>query len=247
MISRGRVLVTGASRGIGHATARAILRQGGRVIAVARNAPKLEALRAEAPDRVHTVTADLSDTAVLPGVVHDAAAPFGGLDGLVNCAGIARYQKVGAISLEAVEAQLRVNLVAPLFLAQEAAKHIPAGGAIVNVSSTLAVRVAPTTAVYAATKAALDSITKTLAVELAPARIRVNAVLPGVVDTDMVRAPRDESGETSVEQQLESLRMLHPLGRLGQPEEIAEAIVGLLDHPWQTGSLVIVDGGLSVA
>lgn len=247
MISAGRVLVTGASRGIGRATADAILARGGRVIAVARDASKLEALRAEAPDRVHVLAADLSDTVRLANVIRESIKPFDGFDGLVNCAGVAIYERVGAISVEAAEAQVRVNLLAPLFLAQEAAKHIPEGGAVVNVSSTLAVRVAPTTAVYAATKAGLDSITKTLAVELAPTKIRVNAVLPGVVDTDMIRAPRDESGDTTVSAQLESLRALHPLARLGHPEEIAAVILGLLDHPWQTGSLVTVDGGLSVA
>jgi 3-oxoacyl-[acyl-carrier protein] reductase len=178
------------------------------------------------------------------------------VDGLVNCAGMAVYERAGAIQLESLEAQLRLNLMAPLLLSQIVAEHLRGrGGAIVNVSSTLSVRVAAGTAAYAATKAALNAVTKTLALELAPAGVRVNAVLPGVVDTDMVRAPRVRPGEAPpvgqelearVEAQLEELRSRHPLGRLGRPEDVATVIVGLLDHPWQTGSLVTIDGGLSI-
>ena len=161
-----------------------------------------------------------------------------------------------AAGLESIEAQLRVNLVAPLLLSQEVAKHLRGReGAIVNVSSTLSERVAQSTVVYAATKAALNTLTKGLALELAPAGVRVNAVLPGGVDTDMLRAPRMRPGEslteTEIEQrvasQIEALAALHPLGRLGKPEEVAAVIVQVLDQTWQTGSLVTIDGGLSVA
>ncbi|MEM8606725.1 MAG: SDR family oxidoreductase [Myxococcota bacterium] len=246
-VSSGRVLVTGASRGIGRATAETIVARGGRVVAVARDTDRLEALREAAPDQVSVLSADLTDTAALPALVDAAAGAFGGLDGVVNCAGIAVYQPVGEISTAAAEAQVRVNLLAPLFLMQSAARHLLPGSAIVNVSSTLAERVAPTTAVYAATKAGLSSLTQTFAAELASKQIRVNAVLPGVVDTDMVRGPRGQDDRREVEVRLDDLRRLHPLGRLGQPNEIAEVIVHLLDHPWQTGSLVVVDGGLLVA
>ncbi|MEM7135398.1 MAG: SDR family oxidoreductase [Myxococcota bacterium] len=256
-VSAGRVLVTGASRGIGRATARKILERGGRVVAVGRDDAKLEEVRALAPDRVRVVVTDLGRTDALGKLADAAVAAFDGLDGLVNCAGVARYESVGAISRDAVDLQVRINWLAPLFLSQYVAENLQGrGGAIVNVSSTLSERAAATTAVYAATKAALNAITKTLALELAASRIRVNAVLPGVVDTEMVRAPRRGPGDpplegpdldAEVQAQLDSLRALHPLGRLGQPDEIADVILGLLDHPWQTGSLVVVDGGLSVA
>jgi NAD(P)-dependent dehydrogenase (short-subunit alcohol dehydrogenase family) len=129
------------------------------------------------------------------------------------------------------------------------------GGAIVNVSSTLSERVAPLTAVYAATKAALNALTRSLALELAPYRIRVNAVLPGGVDTDMLRAPRLRPGEALTEVELEErtesqlaeLAAMHPLGRLGAPAEVASVVVAALDQPWQTGSLIAIDGGLSLA
>jgi NAD(P)-dependent dehydrogenase (short-subunit alcohol dehydrogenase family) len=174
---------------------------------------------------------------------------------LVNCAGIVLYEPVGAIGLESAESQLRVNFVAPLLLSQAVAERMRGrGGAIVNVSSTLAERVAPSTAVYAASKAALNTLTKSLALELASAGIRVNAVLAGGVDTDMLRIPRLRPGESltqveidkRVESQLAALQALHPLGRLGKPEEVAAVILALLDQPWQTGSLVTIDGGLSI-
>jgi NAD(P)-dependent dehydrogenase (short-subunit alcohol dehydrogenase family) len=255
-VSRGTVIVTGATRGIGRATVDAILARGGKIVAIARDEEALRALEASAPGRVRAVAVDLEDLAGVPDAAKRAIDAFGSVDGLVNCAGIAVYEPVAAIRLESIEAQLRVNLVAPLLLSQAVAEHLRGrGGSIVNVSSTLSEHVAPSTAVYAATKAALNTLTKGLALELAPAGVRVNAVLPGVVETDMLRTPRLGRGETlsaaeldeRVESQLAALAALHPLGRLGKPEEVAAVIVSVLDQTWQTGSLVTVDGGLSIA
>jgi NAD(P)-dependent dehydrogenase (short-subunit alcohol dehydrogenase family) len=255
-VSEGRVIVTGATRGIGRATVEAILARGGRVIAIARDERALSELETSAADRIRAVAADLTDVASVPEVAKRAVHAFGGVDGLVNCAGIANYEPVGAIGLDSVEAQVRVNLVAPLLLSQAVAEHLRGrGGAIVNVSSTLSERVAKSTMVYAATKAALNTLTKGLALELASAGIRVNAVLPGGVETDMLRTPRlrpresltAEELENRVESHIATLESLHPLGRLGTPEEVAAVIVGALDQAWQTGSLITIDGGLSIA
>jgi NAD(P)-dependent dehydrogenase (short-subunit alcohol dehydrogenase family) len=254
-VSGGTVIVTGATRGIGRATVDAILARGGKVIAIARDEEALAGLEAFAAGRIRTVAADLSDVSRVSDAARRAIDAFGSVDGLVNCAGIARYEPVLSAELESIEAQLQVNLVAPLLLSQVVAAHLQGrGGAIVNVSSTLSERVAPTTVVYAATKAALNTLTKGLALELAPSGVRVNAVLPGGVDTDMLRTPRlrPEESLTSAEleqridSQLASLAALHPLGRLGEPEEVAAVIVHLLDQTWQTGSLVTIDGGLSL-
>jgi len=256
MISEGTVVVTGATRGIGRATVDAILARGGKVVAVARDPEALRLLVASSEGRIRAVSADLEDVAWVQDAAKRAIDAFGPIDGLVNCAGIARYEPVGAISLASIEAQLHVNFVAPLLLSQALAEHFGTrGGSIVNVSSTLSERVAPNTLVYAASKAALNAMTKTLALELARFGVRVNAVLPGGVETDMLRNPRLRPGEllapdeldTRVAAQLKALAALHPMGRLGEPREVAAVIVAVLDQTWQTGSLVTIDGGLSVA
>lgn len=255
-VSQGTVVVTGATRGIGRAIAEAILARGGKVVAIARDREALGALEASSSGRLRGLSADLRDLDDLSGLGARAIAAFGQVDGLVNCAGIAKYEPVGAIQLASVEAQLAVNLVAPLLLSQALGRHLgERGGAIVNVSSTLSDRVAQHTVVYAASKAALNTVTKGLALELAPAGVRVNAVLPGGVETDMLRTPRLRPGETlgpgeieaRVKSQLAGLAGLHPLGRLGTPEEVAAVVIGVLDQTWQTGSLVTIDGGLSLA
>ena len=254
-VSEGIVVVTGATRGIGRAVVEALIAAGGRVVAIARDQAALDRLAADHTDRVRSVRADLWATETLADTAQAAIDAFGAVDGLVNCAGIAHYEPVGGIEPESIDAQLRVNLVAPLLLAQSLAGHFgDRGGSIVNVSSTLSVRPAEFTSVYAATKAGLNALTRGLALELAPRRIRVNAVLPGGVDTDMLRAPRLRPGEVldaaaleaRVAAQLEALGALHPLGRLGRPEEIAEVVLSVLDQEWQTGSLVTIDGGLSL-
>lgn len=256
MVSEGTVIVTGATRGIGRAVVDAIVARDGKVVAIARDEAALSAIEVSNPQRIRALAVDLEDVGAISEAAGRAIDAFGSVDGLVNCAGIARYEPVGAISLDSVEAQLRVNLVAPLLLSQALTPHFRGrGGSIVNVSSTLAERVAHHTLVYAATKAALNAVTRGLALELAPAGVRVNAVLPGGVETDMLRTPRLRPGETldppelaaRVESQLAGLAALHPLGRLGTPEEVAAVIISVLDQTWQTGSLVTIDGGLSLA
>jgi NAD(P)-dependent dehydrogenase (short-subunit alcohol dehydrogenase family) len=255
-VSEGTVIVTGATRGIGRATVAAILARGGQVVALARDERALADVVAATPARVRVVAADLADVAQVHEAAQRAIDAFGSVDGLVNCAGIARYEPVATVGLESIEAQLRVNLIAPLLLSQAVAAHLRGReGSIVNVSSTLSEHVAQSTVVYAATKAALNTLTKGLALELASAGVRVNAVLPGGVGTDMLRTPRlrpgeslsPEEAERRVESQLAALAELHPLGRLGKPEEVAAVIVQVLDQTWQTGSLVTIDGGLSIA
>jgi NAD(P)-dependent dehydrogenase (short-subunit alcohol dehydrogenase family) len=257
-VSEGRVLVTGASRGIGRAVVERLLERGATVAVVGRSEEALVQLARRDPSRVTVLVGDLAEPTQRRRMVERAAAELSGLDGLVGSAGIALHQRVGAIDEATIAAQLAVNLVAPLLLAQDAAAVMRAqgtGGAIVHVSSTLAVQPAPGTAVYGAAKAALNAVTRSLAGELAEDRIRVNAVLPGVVDTDMVREPRLAPGEEPptgatrerrVQAQLEALRELHPLGRLGKPADIADAVVHLLDAEWTTGSLMLVDGGLTL-
>jgi 3-oxoacyl-[acyl-carrier protein] reductase len=221
-----RVLVTGGTRGIGRAIAERLVASSVKVAVVGRTV-------AEVPGAV-SFAADLAAEGC-EAVVDQAADALGGLDALVNCAGVVRYGSIGTVGRGELVEQLAVNVVAPFLIAQSAARYMTHGGAIVQVASTLGVRPAPGTAAYAASKAALLSLTRSFAQELAPRGVRVNAVVPGVVDTDMVRG-RD----------LEALRALHPLGRLGTPGDVAEAVVWLLGAEWVTGAEVVVDGGLLV-
>ena len=235
--SEGRVVVTGASRGIGRAVAEALLARGATVAVAARSREELAELAAQHDEgRVLVCAADVADAEQRQRLVARIASELGRVDGLVQCAGIAPRAKVGEIREADVAHTMVVNFTAPLLLAQSVAGLMRAqgsGGSIVHVASTLGLVPAAGATVYAASKAALISATRTLALELAPDQIRVNAVAPGLVDTDMLRG-RDK----------DALAAMHPLGRLGRPAEIAEAILGLLDAEWTTGTVHVIDGGL---
>jgi 3-oxoacyl-[acyl-carrier protein] reductase len=161
---------------------------------------------------------------------------------------------VGQVTAAELDAQLAVNFVAPYLLAQRVGKHMHdrRSGAILFLASTLSERPAPLTSAYGASKAALVNTTRAFALELSP-HVRVNALAPGVVDTDMVRVPRmrglrdGDAPQESVANELETLRKLHPLGRLGRVDEIASAALFVLDASWVTGSVLTIDGGLSLA
>jgi NAD(P)-dependent dehydrogenase (short-subunit alcohol dehydrogenase family) len=255
--SSGRVIITGASRGIGRAVVAAVIARRGRVAAVGRDRAALESVSAIDPSRVRLILADLDDPEARDAVVPQAVELLGGVDGLVNCAGIARHAPLGSVTEEDVTAQLSTNLLAPMLLSQAAALRMRrqrTGGAIVNVASTLGLRPAPGTMAYAATKAGLIAVTRALASELASEGIRVNAVAPGVVDTDMARAPRSATEhpragaarKAQAARQAAELTRLHPLGRLGRPEDVAQAVLYLLDSTWTTGTVLTLDGGLLV-
>ncbi len=232
-----RVLVTGASRGIGRAVAVLLAARGDWVAACGRDLAALTELVAESKQEggaggIFAVPGDVTSEQERAGLLDAAVAVLGGLDALVLSAGIARHALFGAITDEDLGATLSTNLVAPVLLAQRALGRLSDGGAVVLLGSNLAHRSVAGTLAYAASKAGLEAAARTMALELAPRGIRVNVVAPGAVDTEMLRG-RDLSG----------LARAHALGRIGRTDEIAEAVLFLLDSPWTTGTTLIVDGG----
>jgi NAD(P)-dependent dehydrogenase (short-subunit alcohol dehydrogenase family) len=252
-VSEKVALVTGASRGIGRAVAEALLARGRRVLACARDERALAEFAAQHPGRVEILPIDLALQSAPEKLADEALRLTGHVDELVYAAGIVRYAPVGEVSAHDLQAQLTVNVIAPFLLGQTLgrAMHVRGSGAQVYVSSTLAFRSAALTSAYAASKAALISMTHSFALELAP-HVRVNAIAPGVIDTDMIRVPRDartrsaDERERAIDETLSGLASLHPLGRIGNVADVAQAALYLLDASWVTGSVLTVDGGLAV-
>lgn len=237
------IIVTGGSRGIGRAIVEVLSAKGHRVLAVGRDEAALSAVRAAAGASV--CVADIATEAGRAKVVAAARTELGSVDALVNNAGaLLPGAFVGCDAAEA-RAQVEIGLTAPMALTAMVAPEMGEGGSIVFLSSTLAARPAVGRAVYAATKGGVEGLVRALALELGPRRIRVNAVAPGVVPTTMITDGLDDSGE-DVSHGLEALRRLHPLGSLGTANDVASAVEYLLDADFVTGTVLTVDGGLTL-
>ena len=236
-------LVTGAARGIGLATAQAFVARGWTVVGIDREACAVPGVFAE------LWTLDVSDEDAVARTVASLAQSHGRLDALVNNAAICP----SASLLETTGAQfdqvMAVNVKGAFLLTKHAHPLLAAAkGAIVNVASVHAVATSANIAAYAASKGALLAMTRALAIELAPVGIRVNAVLPGAVDTDMLRAglSRGHLAAAGVDDQLAQLASRTVLGRIGAPSEIAAAVCFLADpaqSSFMTGQALVVDGG----
>ena len=247
-----RILLTGASRGIGRAIANALIASGAKLAVVGRDRAALDAVLGGAADHVALV-ADLDAAGGVAHLVDRAVAGLGGLDAFVSAAGIVEYTHSSALTPEAIGRQYAVNFASPVQIALDAARVLPGDGCMVFVASTLGLAPAPLTLAYGASKASLIAAVRSLALELGPRGIRVNAVAPGPIDTQMLRVPRYlpgeselslEAAERRVESQLEALRDLHPLRKLGRPEHVAYTVRYLLTAPYVTGNILAVDGGL---
>jgi len=247
---QGKVaLITGASSGIGRATALKFASEGASVALVARRAEKLaevvETIEAQG-GRAKAIVADVTRPAEIERVVRETVETFGGIDVLVNAAGIIASGTIETTSLEAWDRMMDVNLRGPFYLIQCAMPYlIERKGNVVNVSSVTGLRAFPGILAYCVSKAALDQLTHCVALEVADKGVRVNAVNPGVVVTNLHRA----GGMTEQEYAafLEHSKTTHPLGRVGRPEEVAELIFFLASPKagWITGVSCPIDGGRS--
>ncbi|SDM63989.1 SDR family NAD(P)-dependent oxidoreductase [Allokutzneria albata] len=241
------VLVTGAGTGIGRATALTFAKQGANVVVVGRRPEPLAEVAAH-DEAVHVIAADITGPGAPERIVAETVERFGGLDVLVNNAGIVRSGQLGEITPGSISEQLATNFVAPVLLTQAAVPHLRRdGGVVVNVSTAVAQRGWPTSSVYAATKAAVDTFTRSWAVELAPLGIRVVAVAPGAIDTPIAEHQGLSAGQRAATR---AWQMEHtPLKRIGSAEEVAWAIAGLAspNASFVTGVVLPVDGGAVVA
>ncbi len=238
-------VVTGASKGIGAAIATALAAEGASV--VVNYASSQEAADAvvsritAAGGKAIAVRGDVSSKADAEAIVDAAVTKFGRLDVLVNNSGVYNFAPLEEISEADFNRHFNVNVLGLLLTTQAAAKHLGEGGSVINIGSLVTRITPPGSAVYTATKGAVDAITGVLSLELGPRKIRVNSINPGMVETEGTHAAgfigSDFHGHAVAQT---------PLGRIGQPDDIASVAVFLAsdDSRWLTGELLKAAGGM---
>jgi 3-oxoacyl-[acyl-carrier protein] reductase len=243
---KGKVaVVTGASKGIGAAIAKSLAAEGASVVVnYASSKAGADAVVAEiskAGGKAVAVGGDVSKAADAKGIADAAVKHFGRLDILVNNSGVYEFGALDNITEEHFHKQFNVNVLGLLLTTQAAARHMGEGGSVINISSLVTRIVPPESAVYTGTKGAVDAITGVLSRELGARKIRVNAVNPGIVETEGTHA----AGFIGSEFESHAVSQT-PLGRIGQPSDIASIVTFLAsdDSYWLTGEQLFAAGGL---
>lgn len=242
------VLVTGSTKGIGLATARAFARTGAAVLVHGREVEVGEGIAAglrASGGRADFIFADLLDPEAPARIVAHAIARFGRLDVLVNNAGANTFTGIMTTTLDDWDKALNLDLRAAWLATVAAAGVMSPGSAIINVSSNHSMATLPGVFPYNVAKAGMNALTQASALELSPRGIRVNALLPGYVDTPINDAFFGSFPDPDAERK--RVERLHPVGRIGTPDEIAEAIVFLASPTcaFMTGTTMVIDGGRS--
>lgn len=243
-LSGKSVLITGASSGIGRATAIECSKMGAKVILTARNKERLQETleQMETPSFHKIIQGDLAHKDDLQQIIENITTP---LDGVVQCAGFTIVKPFQFFSERDIDSIMTVNFKAPAMLTQRLLKNkkLNKGCSIVFISSINGCKVSYVGAsFYASSKGAINGLVKCMAIELASKSIRVNTVNPGMVKTNIL------DSDTITEEQLKEDVKRYPLGRYGNPEEIAHAVVYLLSDAskWVTGSNLLIDGGYTL-
>jgi 3-oxoacyl-[acyl-carrier protein] reductase len=239
----GRVaVVTGASKGIGAGIAKALASEGASVVvnyaASKEGADAVVAAITSAGGTAVAVAGDVSDAAQARGIIDAAIETYGRLDILVNNSGVYEFLPIEAITEEHFHRMININVLGLLLTTQAAVEYLGEGASIINIGSAIAVLTPPASAVYTATKAAVDGITGVLARELGARKIRVNSLNPGVVETEGMAT---FIGSDFVQ----DVVTVTPLGRTGQPDDIGTIAVFLAsdDSGWLTGEQLVASGG----
>jgi 3-oxoacyl-[acyl-carrier protein] reductase len=239
-------VVTGASKGIGAGIAKGLAAEGASVVvnysSSREGADHVVAEIEGKGGKAIAVQGDVSKAADVQRIFAETKKQFGRLDVLVNNAGVYQFAALAEITEEQFHRQFNTNVLGLILATQEASKHFGAeGGSVINIGSTITRLTPATTAVYTATKGAVDAVTHVLAKELGPRQIRVNSINPGIIETEGTHTIGviDSDFQKSFEAQT-------PLGRIGQPEDIAPIAVFLAsqDSGWMTGETLLASGGL---
>jgi 3-oxoacyl-[acyl-carrier protein] reductase len=239
------VLITGASKGIGAAIAKKLAEDGASVVvnyaSSKAGADTVVAAIEKAGGKAVAVKGDVSKANEAKGIVDAAVAKFGRLDILVNNSGIYEFGAIENLDEASFHKQFNTNVLGLLLTTQAAVKHLGEGGSIINISSVVSTLTPPESAVYSATKGAVDAITGVLAKELGARKIRVNTIAPGIVETEGTHT----AGFIGSDFETHTVART-PLGRTGQPNDIASiaSFLASNDSNWMTGERLVASGGL---
>ncbi len=242
---KGKIaVVTGGNSGIGYATAKKLTEDGATVIITGRSAERVQKAASEL--NITGIVADVSDLSAIDNLVEQVKNQFGNIDILFVNAGIFSPAPIGQISEEMFDNQMGINFKGAVFTVEKFIPILNDEASIINLSSINAYTGMPNTAIYAASKAALNSYTRTAATELAPRKIRINAVNPGPVETPIFEKtgmPEDQLKEFA-----QAIKNRIPLGRFGKPEDIANLVAFLASDiaSFITGGEYNIDGGTNI-